>query len=91
MPAPFTGAAAPCYFQPASLPLPRMQYAGALAAAGAGNNHARQSATFAIIQLYYNFFGATGKRHDKWLLLTGTLCSSPTESLVHSHHLRLHS
>lgn len=59
MPAPFTGTAAPCFSQPASLPLP-----------GTGNNHTRQSAALAIIQLYYNFFGATGKRHDKWLLLT---------------------
>lgn len=71
MPAPFTGATAPCFSQPASLPLP-----------GTGNNHTRQSAALAIIQLYYNFFGATGKRHDRWLLLTGALCSSPTESLA---------
>ncbi len=87
MSTPSTGAAAPCFFQPACLPQVLMQYAEALATASAGNNDARQSAALAIIQEYYSFFGATGMRQDMWHLLTGALCGNNTESLVHSHNL----
>lgn len=86
MPAPSTGSAASCFFQPACLPQALIQFAEALAAAG--SNDARQSAALAIIHEYYSFFGPTGMRHDMWLLLTAALGSSNIDSLADNSNRR---
>lgn len=76
MPVPAT---TPQFFQPACLPEALLELYEALV--NASGKPASRQAALAIVQEYYNFFGAADMRKDMWLLLTASLGSSNIDSL----------